>query len=147
MSCGRARGKLIHTCPAHIWNKGLKTGYAPWAGKKRPDISGENHYRWIKNRLELIKNLEIEKHERNNKEYYHWRMLVWIRDNFKCKINNVDCNGKIQAHHILVWRSHPELRYNVNNGITLCHAHHPRKRAEEKRLVPFFQELVSVSKE
>ena len=34
-----------------------------------------------------------------------------------------------------------------NNGITLCFAHHPRKRAEEKRLSPYFMELVSVSKE
>ena len=28
------------------------------------------------------------------------------------------------------------------NGITLCQAHHPRKRAEEKRLVPVLQRLV-----
>ena len=41
----------------------------------------------------------------------------------------------------------PKLRYEINNGITLYHAHHLRKRAEEKRLAPIFQELVSVSKE
>ena len=63
-------------------------------------------------------------------------------------------NGKIitcrvcgaKKYRILSWRDYPELRFNINNGITLCHAHHPRKRAEEKRLIPIFKELVSVSK-
>ena len=43
--------------------------------------------------------------------------------------------------------SAPELRYQVNNGITLCQAHHPLKRAEEKRLIPFFNGLLPISKE
>jgi hypothetical protein len=36
------------------------------------------------------------------------------------------------------------LRYNINNGITLCQFHHPRKRVEEQRLIPFFQNMVEV---
>ena len=53
------------------------------------------------------------------------------------------CKGKIEAHHILSFTKYPELRYQVNNGITLCQAHHPRKRAEEARLAPVFQGLIS----
>lgn len=45
--------------------------------------------------------------------------------------------------HILPWRDFVELRFNTNNGITLCHAHHPRKRSEEARLSPFFQKIVA----
>lgn len=86
-----------------------------------------------------------KKQERNDSAYSDWRQQVWLRDNFKCKIANPNCKGRIEAHHILAWRDYSELRYEVNNGITLCHAHHPRVRAEEKRLSPFFQELVSVS--
>lgn len=113
------------------WNKGIKL----------PQISGENHYLWIKDRSKLkIQN------ERNDPEYKQWRKKVWSRDKFKCRIGDDNCEGRIEAHHILSWSEHPELRYNPNNGITLCHAHHPRKRAEEKRLIPTFQELVSVSK-
>jgi len=82
---------------------------------------------------------------RNDSSYKEWRKEVWLRDNFKCRIADDKCNGRIEAHHILAWSEHPELRYQINNGITLCHAHHPRKRAEEKRLIPTFQELVSVS--
>lgn len=54
---------------------------------------------------------------------------------------------KRTVHHILGFKEHPELRYDINNGITLCHFHHPRKKEEEKRLIPTFMELVSVSKE
>ncbi len=104
---------------------------------------GENHYRWILDRTQVKQYWK----ERNNPEYKQWRMKVWIRDGFKCKISNQDCERRIEAHHILGWSEYVELRYEVNNGITLCHAHHPRKRAEEKRLAPIFKELVSVSKE
>ena len=81
-----------------------------------------------------------------NPEYREWRMSVFKRDNFKCKIANEDCKGRLEAHHILPWRDYVELRYQINNGITLCHAHHPRKRAEEKLLMPKFQELIGVPK-
>ena len=101
-----------------------------------------NHPRYKKDRTQLVK-----RQERNDGSYKEWRRSVWLRDNFKCKIANPDCKGRLEAHHILGWSSHPELRYQINNGITLCHTHHPRKRVEEKRLSPYFQELVSVSKE
>jgi len=78
--------------------------------------------------------------------YKNWVLRVKKRDNWKCRINNEDCSGYCIVHHILSWQGFPELRYNVNNGITLCQAHHPRKRAVEKRLIPFFQGLVPVSK-
>ena len=80
----------------------------------------------------------------SSREYQEWRNKVFVRDGFKCRICN--CDGYLQAHHILRWVDFPELRYQVNNGITLCRAHHPRKRAEEKRLIPEFQALVSASK-
>ena len=85
----------------------------------------ENHPRWIKDRTKLAK-----RQERNDSAYREWRKSVWARDNFFCQIKNQDCHGKIEAHHILSWSEHPELNYKVNNGITICHAHHPRARAE-----------------
>ncbi len=103
-------------------------------------MTGPNNRLWIADRSKLSK-----KQERNDSAYRDWRKQVWLRDNFTCKIANPDCKGRIEAHHILGWTQYPELRYQINNGITLCHAHHPRKRSEEKRLSPYFQELVSVS--
>lgn len=103
--------------------------------------TGEKNHKWIKDRTKLVK-----RQKRGDSAYCYWRKEVWLRDNFKCKIANPDCVGRIEAHHILSWSDFPELRYQINNGITLCHAHHPRKRAEEKRLIPTFLELMSVSK-
>lgn len=117
-----------------------------WKGSGNPnfgkDMSGPKHPNWIADRSLLLK-----KQERNDSAYKEWRMSVWKRDEFKCRVMSHECRGRLEAHHILSWSEHPELRYNINNGITLCHAHHPRRRAEEKRLVPFFMDLVSVSNE
>lgn len=98
----------------------------------------ENNPNWIADRS-LLKT----KGDRRSYAYSNWRKEIWIRDSFRCKINNSDCKGKIEVHHILAWRDYPELRYQINNGITLCHAHHPRKRSEEAKLSPYFQKLVA----
>jgi len=111
-----------------------------WVSKRMKQLVGEKHPRWIKDRTQLKK-----EGDRRSSAYVTWRKEVWLRDNFKCKIANLDCNGKIEAHHISGYSKHPELRFIINNGITLCHAHHPRKRAEEKRLIQTFQKLVSMS--
>jgi hypothetical protein len=60
----------------------------------------------------------------------------------KCKTNNCDCSGRLEAHHILSWSKFPELRYEVNNGITLCKFHHPKKRIDEIKLAPYFKNMV-----
>lgn len=105
----------------------------------RPSIRGDKNYRWIKNRNEIV-----GRHNRSfhDSEYKQWVLNVRNRDNWKCKISNGDCSGRLETHHILGWKSHPKLRYEVNNGITLCHFHHPRKRNDEMRLSPYFQELI-----
>lgn len=114
-------------------------------GKKFPERTGSNHPNWIQDRTQLQRYADANK-DRRSSAYRFWRKQVWERDNYKCRIDNSVCNGRLEAHHILGYTEHVELRYEINNGITLCHAHHPKGRAEEKRLVPTFKELVSVSK-
>ena len=114
---------------------------SPLNGRKMPERGGANHWAWIEDRS-LVKVGERSLHDPLQKQ---WRKQVKDRDNWSCRITDINCGGRLEAHHILSWRDFPELRYVINNGITLCHAHHPRKRAEEKRLIPTFQELVSVS--
>lgn len=133
-------------CSKSCKSKGNKHNLGrSWSESHRENVMprlprGENHSFWIADRSLLSK-----KQERGDSAYREWRLNVWKRDHFLCRIVDVNCSGKIEAHHILGWHEFPELRYKVNNGITLCHAHHPRKKAEEKRLVPVFTELVSVS--
>ena len=77
-------------------------------------------------------------------EYIAWRTSVFQRDGYKCRMGQGDCGNYVEAHHILTYKDYPELRYQINNGITLCRSHHPRKREEVKRLEPIFKALVSV---
>ncbi len=106
-------------------------------GKPRYELRGKGNGSWIEDRTQLAK-----RQERGDSAYRDWRSKVKKRDKYRCRINNQDCSGNTIAHHILSWRDYPELRYQINNGITLCQAHHPRKRAEEEQFVPVLQELI-----
>jgi hypothetical protein len=117
----------------HKLTQGYQRGHRGMIGRENP--------RWIEDRTKLIK-----KQERNDSAYKEWRYQVFKRDRHKCKINNKDCNLKVVAHHILSWKDYPELRYEVNNGITLCQYHHPRKKIDEQRLISTLKELI-LSKE
>ena len=79
---------------------------------------------------------------RVTREYRNFLKKVLDRDKHFCKINNKDCKGIIEVHHILNCMDYPELRYNINNGITLCKNHHPRGRLNEKKLIPTFKNLI-----
>jgi len=122
-----------------------------WKGKKRPPMSEETKrkIRQFGGRKKIADRslLKTDRQKAYDTKYKYWMLKVKKRDNWRCKINNKDCKGRLEAHHILSWQDFPELRYNINNGISLCQAHHPRVRAEEKRLISIFQGLVSVSKE
>ena len=115
--------------------KGNKNGIGNKSGKGK---IGENSNHWIKDRTKLAK-----KQKRNDSAYIEWAKTIKVRDGWKCKINNKDCNGKIIAHHILRWSEFPELRYDVNNGIALCIFHHPTKKENEVKLIPTFQGLIT----
>lgn len=126
-----------------VYGGRFEKGYnPPFSGKKGAEIWGskENHPRWISDRSKLKKS----RSQAYDYAYKLWMREVKNRDGWKCKISNDDCSGRLEAHHILGWKSHPELRYEINNGITLCHLHHPRKRSEEERLSPYFQNLVTI---
>ena len=119
---------------------GRKFGFVAWnKGRKCPQLSGENSGVWVSDRT-LLKD---DHKDRGGQLHREWSKTVKKRDGWKCKIANDDCSGKVVAHHILGWSSYPELRYEKNNGITLCQAHHPLRRAEEVRLAPVFQGLVA----
>lgn len=125
------------TTPHMIGNK-LSLGMTPW-NKGKPHMQKERHPNWIADRTKLVKS---EKKHLDGR-YREWMFSVKYRDIWKCRISNKECKERLEAHHILNWKDYPELRYDINNGITLCHAHHPRGRDNEAKLSPFFQKLVA----
>lgn len=63
------------------------------------------------------------KNERETLEYREWRIKVWQRDNYTCtKCGKVGKN--LHAHHIKHFAKFPELRYEIENGLTLCKTCH-----------------------
>ena len=124
-----------------VMKKNLEKLWSSESFKKR--MTGENNPVWIKDRTKV----KMQEDRRNDANYKIWYKEVYARDNWKCKISNSDCKGKISAHHILSWKKHPELRYKVSNGITLCHAHHPHYKKDTAEQVTLFQHLVDKSSE
>jgi len=108
-------------------NKGRK-GY--WKDK-----TGENSAHWKGDKCK-------KRQQRNDSAYIQWVRMVRVRDNNTCQLKDKNCSGYNIVHHIKNWSIYPELKYNINNGITLCQFHHPKKRMEEQNLIPFFEELV-----
>ena len=79
-------------------------------GKKH---KGKNHWNWQGGLTS--KNTTI----RNGIKIKLWRESVFAKDNWTCqKCSNK--GGNLNAHHIKNFAQYPKLRFNVNNGITLC---------------------------
>ena len=123
-------------CPEHI-QKRIHSRIKNGTTQKLTAPRGAKHYLWIKNRA-LLKD---DSHERGGQLHREWSRKVKSRDDWKCRISDQNCKGKIEAHHILGWTEFPGLRYKLNNGITLCHSHHPRKRNDEKKMSLYFKSL------
>lgn len=114
------------------WNKGrrhpIKTrkklsashkGQKPWnKGKKMLSISGVNHWQWRGGKSKHIGN-----NIRKSPEYRCWREAVYKRDRFTCQKYGI-IGGRLVAHHIKNFAEYPELRFAIDNGITLSRKAH-----------------------
>jgi predicted phage replisome organizer len=96
-----------------------------------------NHYCDIGDKLKVLEELGlikrnersiqvfkfwVDKHDRNSDAYKQWRKDVYERDGYKCQ--KCGTMKELQAHHIEHWKNNKDLRYDVNNGITLCRRCH-----------------------
>lgn len=99
----------------HLQKYNFKTKHTPWnKGKPWPEMIGKNNPSWRGGVTE-------SRGDRWSKEYRRWRNAVLRRDNYtcvKCKATKED--DIIQTDHIKPWGAYPELRFEVNNGRTLC---------------------------
>lgn len=90
--------------------------------KQKPQCGfqeGGKHFNWRGGVTNL--NHQI----RNSLKYKQWRKRVLYKDNYRCVI----CGDKkqLEADHIKPFALYPELRFKVNNGITLCSVCHYKK--------------------
>lgn len=77
-------------------------------------------------------------------EYKKWRKEIYTRDNHKCQWPNCSYTGKkLNAHHIKKWSEYPGLRFNIQNGITLCYNHHKYIFNMESDYELFFLKIIA----
>lgn len=107
------------------WMKGKKLSSVTRL-KQSESASGNNHWNW-----------KDGQHQRNilirySIEYRLWREAVFARDNWTCNKCRVK-GGKLNAHHVKRFSLYPELRFAIDNGVTLCKSCHKevhRKKVE-----------------
>lgn len=93
--------------------------------KNQRTFKGEKHWNWKGGVTEYNHSL------RHTKEYNEWRFSVYKRDHYTCQHCDSKCDSKmIVAHHIKFFNDYPELRYDVDNGITLCRSCHKKLHKE-----------------
>lgn len=76
-------------------------------------------------------------------QYKKWRQNVYKRDKYCCKWPGCNNNKKLNAHHIKKWADYPGLRFEINNGITLCKDHHKMITGMEDNYEAIFLKIVS----
>lgn len=92
------------------WKRNLSESHK---GKILENQRDEKHWNWKGG----IANKRQKEHSRT--EYKSWRRSVFERDNYTCQ----ECKkrgGTLNAHHIKPYSEYKELRYDINNGLTLC---------------------------
>ena len=85
-----------------------------------PDLSGSNNGRWNSTLTE-----EDRLKRRITPEYLTWRNSVFERDDYTCVYCGVR-GGNMEAHHLESYARNPEVRFDVNNGVTMCIKHHKK---------------------
>jgi hypothetical protein len=85
-------------------------------GHRPPVMRGSDNPKWRGGRT-LIRQMDY-----TNPLYIGFRDGVLARDNYTCQECGV--RDRLHAHHVKPWASHPDLRYDIENGLTLCHSCH-----------------------
>jgi 5-methylcytosine-specific restriction endonuclease McrA len=82
----------------------------------------------------------------NDPQYKAFRAAVRRRDKYKCQYPGCECKSKLKVHHIRRWSDAPLLRFNADNGITLCRTHHDRITGNEDLYIRVFAQIVARNK-
>lgn len=76
-------------------------------------------------------------------EYKEWRLKVYKRDGYRCKMPGCYSQSRvIAAHHIYPKKKHPEIKFVTSNGITLCKPCHEKTYGREELFITMLVRVV-----
>lgn len=143
VECSRYGSKIIRTCCV-CGNQ--KRGHAKTCSSdcrsKLSSISqsGSKSHRWAGGKTS--KSLII----RGSLEYKRWRDGVFLKSNFTCCMC-LSRGGKLAAHHIKPFSTHPDLQTEPSNGISLCWPCHRSIKGKEGQLEAIFSEIEKMQRD
>jgi len=137
--CGKCRGRQKYLDNV---DKYRKTNVCPTCGKKILKSSkycntcsqiGNKNHQW--------------KEEKEDRRFYstigyrNWRKEILKQFHNKC----VMCNStyRLAAHHIYPKRRFPDKRFDLDNGVALCHKHHSQVHFKELEYINFFNGIMA----
>ena len=129
-----AGGKKCIDCGGLVKNRSKATKRC-WSCAKK-NYRGENVYNWVGGVVKRYADGEAFAIKK-------WAKSVYSKDHYTCAMCHKHCAKDIQAHHILSWKDAPELRLEINNGITLCFDCHLTTRGKEAYLAPLFYNVLA----
>lgn len=94
----------------NLYNNGGKMGFR----KKKYFNSGAKNNNWKGGITPTAEKI------RKSIQYRIWREAVFSRDNWTCQGCGVRGGTDLHADHIKMFAYHPELRFAIDNGRTLC---------------------------
>ncbi len=104
-------------------------GNKPWnKGIHHERIKGENHWNWQGGKTKK------QEAERKSSDYRNWRRDIFIRDEFTCQECGIK-NVRLEAHHIKSWSEFEALRFDRNNGLTLCEKCHIKTDSYGRKII------------
>lgn len=81
-------------------------------------------------------------------QYAEFRQAVRKRDGYCCQFPRCTEHRpkRLHVHHIRPWSEFPHLRYDPDNGITLCRRHHELATGNESQFLAVFLMIVGRNK-
>ena len=144
------------------WNKGKKTGIITkgFTGQKHSNDTkiqfskakkgkkftlehrfklgkkDENHWNWQGGITPITTKI------RHSFQYKLWRKNVFKRDNYTCIWCGDNRNSNLEADHIKPFAYYPELRFDLNNGRTLCIECHKKTNTYKRAFLSKIYETI-----
>lgn len=142
--CVRCQKQFVRCDSEIFWN--IQRGHKPKFCSKECQFAfqrGPEHHNWVEDRSKIK---SIERSLRYSAAMKEWRTFVFVRDKYEC----VACGDKsvkghavtLNAHHIKRFCDFEDLRFDPNNGVTLCVACHDIVTGKEADYEEFFHEIV-----